>query len=164
MRVQELMCRNVQYCSPDDRLDRVAQLMWDCDCGSVPVCAGDGAPRVVGMITDRDICMSALFEGKPLRDLDVSTAMSRQLLACRPSDQPARVEEVMRQRQIRRVPVTDESRKLLGIVSLADLARAARSQSDAPGITETEVGDTLAEICAPPGELDFAGFAQRLRF
>ena len=69
MQIEQLMSRNVQYCSPDDSLERVAKLMWDYDCGSVPVCTGNGAPRVVGVITDRDICMSALFEGKPLRDL-----------------------------------------------------------------------------------------------
>ena len=149
MQIEQLMSRNVQYCSPDDSLERVAKLMWDYDCGSVPVCTGNGAPRVVGVITDRDICMSALFEGKPLRDLQVASAMSRSVLACRPSDLPARVEHVMRERQIRRVPVTDESQNLLGIVSLADLARASR-QSGTTGITETEVGDTLAAICTPP--------------
>jgi CBS domain-containing protein len=150
MQIERLMSRNVQYCSPDDTLDRAAQLMWEFDCGSLPVCTTNGAPRVVGMITDRDICMSALFEGKPLHDLRVSNAMSRRALSCRPSDQPARVERVMRERQIRRVPVTDESRNLLGIVSLADLARAAQRQSETAGVTETDVGDTLAAICTPP--------------
>lgn len=149
MRIERLMSPNVQYCSPDDTLDRAAQLMWDFDCGSVPVCTGNGAPRVVGMITDRDICMSALFERKPLRDLRVASAMSRSVLVCFPSDRPARVERVMRERQIRRMPVADESQNLLGIVSLADLARAAQ-QSEAAGITETEIGDTLAAICTPP--------------
>lgn len=150
MQIERLMSRNVQYCSPDDTLDRAAQLMWEFDCGSVPVCMGNGSPRVVGMITDRDICMSALFEGKPLCDLRVASAMSRRVLVCLPSDQPARVERVMRERQIRRVPVTDESQNLLGIVSLADLARAAQRQSKAAGITETQIGDTLAVICTPP--------------
>jgi CBS-domain-containing membrane protein len=150
MEIQQLMSRNVQYCSPDDTLGRAAQLMWDHDCGSLPVCTTNGAPRIVGMITDRDICMSALFEGKPLHELRVSTAMSRRVLACQPSDQPAGVERVMRERQVRRVPVTDSSQNLLGIVSLADLARASQRHSETTGITETEVGDTLAAICTPP--------------
>ena len=154
MQIERLMSRNVRYCSPDDTLDRAAQLMWDVDCGAVPVCIGNGAPRVIGMITDRDICMSALFEGKPLCELRVAGAMSRRVLACLPSDRPARVERVMRERQIRRLPVTDASQNLLGIVSLADLARAAQRPSDAASITKPEeIGDTLAAICRPPAPL-----------
>ena len=151
MRIEELMSREVQYCRPDETLDRAASLMWDRDCGCVPVCSGDGAPRVVGMITDRDICMAALFQGRPLSELKVSEAMSADVRTCRPADRPAAVESVMRDQQIRRVPVVDERGSLIGIVSLADLAREAEKQnaSASQDITETEIGDTLAAICEP---------------
>jgi CBS domain-containing protein len=152
MRIDQLMSRNVQFCTPDDTLDRAAYLMWSNDCGSIPVCAGtDGSQRVVGMLTDRDICMAAMFQGKPLRELRASDAMSRELRSCRPSDQPADVERLMREQQIRRVPVTDSDGSLVGIVSLADLAREA-NMSDSQGkhsISESEVGDTLAAIVEP---------------
>jgi CBS-domain-containing membrane protein len=99
-------------------------------------------PHVVGMITDRDICMSALFSGKPLADLRVADAMSRSVRTCRPSDRPAEVERVMREQQIRRVPVTTRTGELLGIVSLADFAiDAGRRGAVGP------VGGTLAAIC-----------------
>jgi CBS domain-containing protein len=152
MRIDQLMSRHVQHCTPDDSLDRAAYLMWSSDCGSIPVCAGtDGSMRVIGMLTDRDICMAALFQGKSLRELRASDAMSRALCACRPSDQPADVERLMREQQIRRVPVTDSDGNLVGIVSLADLAREANLNGSPSkrGISEAEVGDTLAAICEP---------------
>jgi CBS-domain-containing membrane protein len=104
---------------------------------------------VAGVITDRDICMSALFKGKPLYELRVSDAMSRQLQACRPSDSLADAERTMRQTRIRRLPVLGERGSLVGMISLADLAREAAREGTSPKqeITGTEVGDTLAAIC-----------------
>jgi CBS domain-containing protein len=153
MRVEELMTKQVQSCVSDDSLERAAQLMWDQDCGCLPVCAsvGDGASRVAGMITDRDICMCALLQRRPLHELRVRDAMSKELLACRPDDTLERAEKIMRQGQIRRMPVLTEQGTLTGMISLADLAReAARESSRADkAITEMEIGDTLAQICAP---------------
>lgn len=154
MRVEQLMTKQVKSCGPDDTLDRAVQLMWDNDCGCLPVCAGNGANRVVGVITDRDICMSALFKGKPLHDLRVVDTMTQQLQLCRSSDSLADVEKTMRQARIRRLPVVDEKGALIGMIALADLAReAARESTGAKQeITETEVGDTLAAICQPAGQ------------
>jgi CBS domain-containing protein len=151
MRIEELMSDDVQYCSPNDTLDAAARLMWDNDCGCVPVCTSDGSPRVVGMITDRDICMSALFNGKPLADLRVSEAMSREIHVCRPADSPVAVERLMRDRQIRRVPVADPSGALLGLISLADLARCvARQTLSNADISGAELTTTLAAIVEQP--------------
>jgi CBS-domain-containing membrane protein len=149
MRVEQLMTKQVKSCSPGDTLERAAQLMWDGDCGCLPVCAGNGVNRVVGVITDRDICMAALFQGKPLRELPVSGAMAQQLLACKAGDAVSDVENTLREARIRRLPVIDEQGALIGIIALADLAReAARERTAARrDITESEVGDTLAAIC-----------------
>src|SRR5262249_46024920 len=103
MRIDQLMSKDVQYCGPNDTPDVAARLMWENDCGCVPVCTGDGSPRVVGIVTDRDICMSALFGGKPLAGLRVADAMSREIHICRATDSPVAVERIMRDRQIRRV-------------------------------------------------------------
>jgi predicted transcriptional regulator len=153
MHVEELMSQQVESCVAEDSLERAAQLMWESDCGCLPVCQGpgDGARQAVGVITDRDICMCALFERKPLRELRVCDAMSKQLLACRLGDNVDRAEEIMRTAQIRRLPVLGEQGMLMGMISLADLAReAARESANAhKAITEREIGDTLAEICAP---------------
>lgn len=151
MRVEQLMARPVQSCRAEETLARAAQLMWDYDCGCLPIVSGNGITRVVGVITDRDICMCALFNGKPLREMRVSDAMSKQVKTCRPTNSLATAERTMREARIRRLPVVDENGELVGMISLADLAqeaarkRAATSQE----ITESEVGDTLAAICEP---------------
>ena len=151
MRIEELMSDDVQYCSPNDTLEAAARLMWENDCGCVPVCKSDGSPRVIGMITDRDICMSAFFNGKPLSELRVSEAMSREVHVCRPADSPVAVERLMRDRQIRRVPVADESGALLGLISLADLARCvARQTLSSADISGAELTTTLAAIVEQP--------------
>jgi CBS domain-containing protein len=148
------MSRDVHSCRPDHTLDFAASQLWEHDCGSLPVCAsdGEGEPRVIGMLTDRDICMAALFQGRPLHELKVADAMSREIRVARLDDRPEDVEVLMREQQIRRVPVTDEDGGLVGIVSLADFARAARGRASSRRtdiISEQEVGHTLAAVCEP---------------
>lgn len=125
--------------------------MWDHDCGCIPVCTGgdNGARQTIGVITDRDICMHALFQGRALPELCVRDAMTKDVCVCGPGDSFAQAEKTMQQARIRRLPVIDDNGALVGMISLADLARRAaveRTQLH-KGITETEVGDTLASIC-----------------
>jgi CBS-domain-containing membrane protein len=151
MRVQDVMTRQTQACRPEDTLERAAQLMWDHDCGCLPVCTGgtDGPQRTVGMITDRDICMNALFQRKSLHELRVSDAMARDVWSCQAGDSLVKAERTMQQARVRRLPVLDDRGDLIGVISLADLALEASRQRRQVGkeITETEVGDTLAAIC-----------------
>jgi CBS domain-containing protein len=150
MQVEKLMTKQVTSCSSSDTLQRAAQLMWDADCGCLPVCEANGVNRVVGVITDRDICMSALFQGKPLHELPVSGAMSKHLVMCKVGDAIAGVEKAMCEARIRRLPVVDDQGVLVGIIGLADIARqAARERGSVKAhVTKSEVGDTLAAICA----------------
>lgn len=152
MRVEQLMSKQVKTCGPDDSLDHAAQLMWDHDCGCLPVSDGDGVNRVAGIITDRDICMSALFQGKPLRELRVSDAMAKQVRVCRPKDSITDVERTMREAKIRRLPVVDDQGAAIGMITLADLAREAELEQTrpTPEITGNEIGVTLASICQAP--------------
>jgi CBS domain-containing protein len=152
MTIEPLMTRPVHYCRPDHTLDYAASQMWNHDCGSLPVCVDDGEPRVIGMLTDRDICMAALFQGRPLHELKVADAMSRDIRVSKVDDRPEDVEHLMRSTKVRRVPITDEAGGLVGIVSLADLARAAHGHatSVAPEpVADQNVGHTLAAICEP---------------
>jgi len=126
--------------------------MWDHDCGCLPVCESDGtALRVVGVITDRDICMCGLFQSKALPELRVSDAMAKRIVTCTPNDSVATAEKKMREAKVRRLPIVDPAGILVGMISLADLAHeAARERvSSTPEISEREVGDTLAVICEP---------------
>lgn len=152
MLVEQIMSREVQTCRAEDTLDRAAQLMWDRDCGCLPVLKSDDASRVMGLITDRDICMCAHFQGKPLHELHVSEAMSRQVQACKATDAAKNAEKLMSEARVRRLPVIDEAGSLIGVISLADLAREAMRELERsqPELTESEIGDTLAAICQPP--------------
>jgi len=151
MNVGQLMTQNVRTCHSEDTLHTAAQIMWDNDCGCVPVTDADR--RVVGMLTDRDICMAAYTQGGPLRALKVSSAMSKKLHACKPEDSLATAEEILRANQIRRLPVVDHEGRLVGIVSLNDLAREAEGERTRGAkmreVTVEEIGATLAAICTP---------------
>ena len=152
MNVEQLMSRPVHCCTAQDSLARAAELMWEFDCGLVPVVADEGAAQLAGVITDRDICMNAMFAGRPLNELRVAEAMARDVRFCRPADSLADAERVMSESQIRRLPVVAEDGTLVGMITLADLAEEAARELPASrqSISETEVGDTLAAICRPP--------------
>ena len=149
VQVQQVMTRNVECCLPSDVLSRAAQIMWERDCGCVPVV--DDARRVVGMITDRDICMSAYTRGAPLHEIRVEDAMAKHVFTVRPEDALARLERLMQEFQIRRVPVVDESGGVVGIVSLSDIARAAAREVGRPSaaVRADEVATTLSTIAKP---------------
>ncbi len=144
MKVEEILVGDVKYCAPGDSLNRAAQIMWEGDCGCIPVVEGD---KVVGMITDRDICMAAYTRGLALGDLHVSNTMSRNVFACRSSDDILAAQQVMREHRVRRLPVTDAAGKLLGIISLTDIARAVAKTHNATG--KAKVTDTLVAVCEP---------------
>jgi CBS domain-containing protein len=151
MKVLDLMTKDVACVRDTDPLSTAAQLMWDCDCGAVPVI--DSSEQVVGMITDRDICMATWSRNCPPSDIPVSAAMSRELFHCSPDSSVSAAENLMRSRQVRRIPVLDPNRRLAGILSLADIARRADSVGlrAAPSeLQPMEIATTLANICQPP--------------
>lgn len=149
MAISDLMSRNVATCSADDGLDVPARLMWDLDIGCVPVL--DEQQHVIGIVTDRDVCMAAYTQGKAPQHIPVREAMAHEVYACLPDDSVAEVEEIMRRRRVRRVPVVDLDGHLVGLISLNDLAReSARQQTRVQkDLTPFDVSATLAAICQP---------------
>lgn len=155
MKVEQVMTRGVRVCVGDDSLNRVAQMMWEGDCGCLPVITVNGEGKVVGMITDRDVAMAAYTQGKPLAAIGVSSAMSREVVFCQAGDDIEQAEAAMRAAQVRRLPVVDAAGKLVGIVSLNDIARAAEREAAAGRrrqITATGVVATLSAVCQPRRE------------
>src|SRR5881227_2334451 len=118
MKIRDVMTRTAQLTSPDDTLRHAAQMMKECDCGVLPVADGD---RLVGMITDRDIAIRGIADGKG-PDARVSDAMSREVKYCFEDEDVAHVAKNMAELQVRRLPVMNRDKRLVGIVSLADLA------------------------------------------
>jgi CBS domain-containing protein len=142
MKIKELMTRDPASCGPADSLNEAARLMWERDCGAIPV-VDEG--RVVAIVTDRDVCMAAYTRGQRLSEIPVETVMSDSLVVCREDDSVNAVESVMREHQIRRLPVTDDRGGLRGVISLNDLALAA--QHGGKSGDEQGVARTLAAIC-----------------
>ena len=152
MNVSDLMTTAVKSCVIGDSLQRAAQLMWENDCGVVPVLDGEG--RVVGMITDRDICMAAYTHGQALW---ATPGIGRHGQAGprghgeHPLDV---VETLMRRVRVRRVPVLDGNGHLKGILSMNDLARHAHRSAGrkSNGLSGDSVVQTLASnLRAAPG-------------
>jgi CBS domain-containing protein len=123
MKVQELMSRPVVTCRQDESASAAAGRMWDHDCGALPVVDDKGL--VVGMITDRDICMAGYIQGLPLSAISVSTTMAGNVCVCHAGDSVDQVERLMADRQIRRLPVVDSEGRPIGILSINDVARQA---------------------------------------
>lgn len=145
MRTEEWMTRAVKSCRPDDTLAVAARLMWDEDCGCCPVVDEDF--RCIGMITDRDICMAALLQGGTLHTLRVDKAMSRELIACAPTDSLEVAAHRMQFHRVRRLPVLDRDGILVGILSINDLARGATPL--ASHLPAGEIETTLAAVGQP---------------
>ena len=144
MQVQDVMSSPVLCCSTDATLDVAARLMWEGDCGAIPVV--DSAGRLAGIVTDRDICMACYTQGKAPRDIAVRSVMAEEVVTCRPNDSLETVERSLGQHQIRRAPVVDDTSRPVGVVSLNNLARHAATVNDG---MDHGVVCTLAAIGEP---------------
>lgn len=122
--VRTLMKESPATCAPGDSLQRAAEILWNADCGMVPVVDGDG--RLVGVLTDRDICMAAFFRDQAIASLDVGSTMSQTLHTAKPDDSIETIVHLMADKQTRRIPLV-ENERLVGIVALADIARHVKS-------------------------------------
>jgi len=148
MKVREVMTMQVESCPPDTDLGSAAMMMWRKDCGFVPVVDGPDR-RVVGTVTDRDICMGLATSGKGPHDRTVREVMSRATYTVEPDTDVDDALDVMGQHRIRRLPVVDEGGALKGILSLNDLVlRAEDRRGDGTASVPAEkVVRTLKSIC-----------------
>src|SRR5215216_3540859 len=143
MKAKEIMTPSPCFCSTDTSIQAVAELMRDHDCGSIPVIDGG---RVTGIVTDRDLAIRALAAGKS-PNTTVGEVMSANPNCCEADDDVRDVEKIMTDNQVRRVPVVDAAGRCIGIISQADLARAAL---DGDHVSEHEVAIVVEAISTPP--------------
>lgn len=146
MDIAQLMSVPALTCHPHESLNDAAQLMWEHDCGALPVVDHDGS--LVGMITDRDVCMAAYTQGLRLDDIPVSSAMANQVFSCTADQSLTDAEHLMSEKQVRRVPIIDGHNRPVGLLSLNDVARYAASARKRNGL-DREVTQTLAAVGAP---------------
>jgi CBS domain-containing protein len=136
LKVSDIMTTDVQVIQPQESLRRAATLMQELDIGALPVCDGQ---RLLGMVTDRDITVYGVAQGMNPDECCVSDIMADRIEYCSADQDTAQVMRMMGEKQLRRMPVVDGDKKLIGIVSLGDLALRQDGRIDL----------TLRQISAP---------------
>lgn len=138
MKVSEAMTRDVMIASPDQTISDAARMMAECDAGALPVGQND---RLVGIITDRDIAVRAVAE-RLSPDTPVREVMSQEVLYCYDDEDVEQVAKNMGDNQVRRLPVVNRTKRLVGIISLGDVSRSAMPDT---------AGEAIADISEPGG-------------
>jgi CBS domain-containing protein len=144
MRIQDVMTWDPESCTPHHDLAHAAMIMWRRDCGIVPV-VESGGNKLIGVITDRDICMAAATKGKSPAQITVGDVMARQPRTCLPGDDLKTALKLMAVEQIRRLPVADTQGNLRGIVALNDLILQAE-ETDRHGKAPVTFADVMGVL------------------
>jgi CBS domain-containing protein len=142
MQAKDIMTASPCCCSPSDSLQDVARTMRDHDCGAIPI-TDDG--RVVGIVTDRDLAIRGIAAGLD-HAARVADVITREPACCSADADLSEVERVMSDQQVRRVPIVDADKRVVGIVSQADLARAL---VDGRSLSEHEVALVVERVSMP---------------
>ncbi len=137
MQVQDIMTKNPTCCAPKTTLQEVAKQMVENDCGEIPIVENN---RLIGVITDRDICCRAVAEGKNPLDMTASEVMTSPAVSVTPETSVEDCCNTMEENQIRRVPVVDETGRCCGIVAQADIAAHA---------DEEDIAEVVEKISEP---------------
>jgi len=151
MKVREVMTANPAVCTRTNTLADAAGLMWDRDCGILPVVAEGG--KVVGAITDRDLCMAAALNNRRLSNMAVEDVISGQVFSCRPDDDIRTALKTMQERKVRRLPVLAADGTLEGMLSMNDVVlNADRTEKKGKELSYADVVETYRAICSHPAE------------
>jgi CBS domain-containing protein len=148
MKVHDVMTQDVRTCRPETNLAQAAIQMWNGDFGVLPVVADGG--KVVGMITDRDICMAAATKHRDPAKIRVGEVMTGQVYGCSPDTDIHEALKIMQQRQVRRLPIINaDDKRLAGILSMNDVTLKAKGEGETE-LSARDVENTLKAICAHP--------------
>ena len=145
MKIKHVMTKDPTCCVPSDTAQRAAKMMREEDTGVVPIIENEHSRKVIGVVTDRDLCMNVVAEGRDSRTTQVHESMTTTVVSCSPQDSVDKATELMRENQIRRIPVVDEQHQLVGIVAMADMVGRA-------DLRTTETHETLKTVSAPTSE------------
>ena len=148
MKVKEIMTCEAKFCDLNESLAEAAQTMWAADCGVLPVLK-DGK-EIVGLITDRDICMAMAMRDRNAAAVSAEEVVSGAIYSVTPEDDIHQALEIMQQRKVRRLPVVNPEGELEGMLSMNDVVLRAEEARDteAPELTYADVVDTYKAICA----------------
>jgi CBS domain-containing protein len=122
MKCSEIMTKDPSCCLPSDTVFEAAQLMKSEDVGPIPIVNDKETKKLEGIVTDRDLAMKVVAEGLDPKNTRVEEVMTTGVVTCSPDDNANNVLELMEQHQVRRIPIVDDSDRLVGIISQADIA------------------------------------------
>lgn len=147
MKVRDLMTTSPTACTLTNSLADAGGMMWQNDCGILPVVAEGG--KVVGLITDRDVCMAAVLTGRNLTNIAVEDVISRKVFSCKADDDVRSALKTMQENKVRRLPIVDDLGMLEGIVSMNDIVLRAEEVKDkkSPEISYADFVKTYKSIC-----------------
>jgi CBS domain-containing protein len=140
MQVQEIMTKDVSYCSPATNAATAAEIMWNQNCGSLPVV--DDGGRVVGIVTDRDLFIALGTKNQRPAELPVGEMMTHDVYLCAAEDDLQTALRRMAQKQVHRLPVVDRRGALKGVLSIDDVVVNAKSET-----LSREILSTMRAIC-----------------
>lgn len=146
MNVRELMTHQVTTCGPDTDAESAALLMWNSDCGAVPVV--DSGGKALGMVTDRDICMAVALQHKAASEIRVKDCMSGTLFCCQPGHDIKKAMKTMASRKIKRLPITNGAGQVEGILSIDDIVACAERGARGISTPKLSFDDTMATLKA----------------
>jgi len=141
MKIREIMTQDPVCVLPDDSAQAVAKILCDHNIGSVPVVGDKKTRKLLGMITDRDLCCAVVAEGLDPQRTTISKFVTAPPVSCREGENVDKVERAMQEHQVRRIPVVDAEDRCIGIVSQADLALKEKRPE--------KVSQTVAEVSKP---------------
>jgi len=118
----EVMTKNPVCCLPDDMATEAAKLMKSGNIGSIPVVENQQTKRLVGIVTDRDLALKIVAEGRDAKSTKVEALMTRKVVSCHAEDDLQKALDAMAENQLRRIPVVDNDNRILGIIAQADVA------------------------------------------
>ena len=124
MKVQAIMTTDIGFCNLADNLTKAAEIMWQKDCGVVPIVDEDR--KVVGMITDRDICIATATRNQTPSDIAAQEMINGEVICCAADDKIETALKKMKKNQLKRLPITDANGELVGILSIADVLSCGR--------------------------------------
>lgn len=140
MKIREVMSENPVCCKATDSAQSVARMMCDRNIGSIPVVSDHESKKLLGVITDRDLCCSVIAAGLDPKTTPIEKFITTHPITCREGENIDKCEQMMQEHQVRRVPVVDGQNHVIGIVSQADLALKGKPE---------HLSRTVAEISKP---------------
>lgn len=148
MKARDIMTNNPRACHPQDKICDAINIMKNNNVGAVPVTDGSSGVRLIGILTDRDIALKMCDEKKTCQDLSVESCMHSPVFSCFIDDDLHKVEDMMKQHKVHRIPVTDHQGLLQGIISFSDLAREAyqEKKQGLHDLPEQDLAEIIEEI------------------